>query len=81
MKIVPEKVFVQPNLETAELVVVMDGFRLTLSRSESETLRDGLSLGLKKLDPTSGDSRRPALVGTGEGEGRPEARRMGLTSP
>ena len=53
MKIVPEKVFVHANPETGEMVVVMDGFRLTLSRSEGELLRDGLDQGLKQLPALS----------------------------
>jgi len=81
MKIVPEKVFVQPNAETSELLVVMDGFRLTLSKSEGEALRDGLSLGIKKLDGVSVDLRRPALIGADDDEARMEPRKLGSSSP
>jgi hypothetical protein len=80
MQVVPEKVFVQSNPEAAELVVIMDGFRLTLSRHEGEALRDGLTLGLKKLELASGESRRPALIG-GEDSTRLESRRIGSASP
>lgn len=80
MKVVPEKVFVQPNAEAAQLVVVMEGFRLTLSKTESEALRDGLNLGLKQLDLTVGEPRRPALMGGAENEARLEPRRIGSTS-
>jgi hypothetical protein len=81
MKVVPEKVFVQPNTEAAELVVVMDGFRLTLSRNESEALRDGLTSGLKKLELSAGELRRPALIGSVDDDARPEARRIAASLP
>jgi hypothetical protein len=81
MKIVPEKVFVQPNVETAELVVVMEGFRLTLSKSECEALRDGLALGLRKLESGPGEFRRPALIGVSDDETRGEPRKLGSSSP
>ena len=81
MQVIPEKVFVQPNTDAAELVVVMDGFRLTLSRHEGEALRDGLTLGLKKLELAAGESRRPALIGGGEDATRLESRRIGSSSP
>ena len=53
MKILPERVFVLPDLAKHELTVVMDGFRMTLSGDEARALRDGLDQGMKKL----GDSR------------------------
>ncbi|HUJ99617.1 MAG TPA: hypothetical protein VLV85_15310 [Stellaceae bacterium] len=81
MQVIPEKVFVQSNPEAAELVVVMDGFRLTLSRHEGEALRDGLTLGLKKLELASGEPRRPALIGSSEDATRMESRRVGSSSP
>ncbi|MGO8915148.1 MAG: hypothetical protein ACLQJR_04505 [Stellaceae bacterium] len=81
MDVVPEKVFVQPNVEAAQLVVVMEGFRLTLSKRESEALRDGLSQGLKQLDLTPAEPRRPALMGVADNEARLEPRRIGSTSP
>ena len=67
--------------DTDELVVVMDGFRLTLSRHEGEALRDGLTLGLKKLELASGEPRRPALIGSSEDATRMESRRVGSSSP
>lgn len=81
MDVVPEKVFVQPNVEAAQLVVVMEGFRLTLSKRESEALRDGLTQGLKQLDLVPGEPRRPALLGVAEPDARPEPRRIGAASP
>ena len=62
MKIVPEKVFVQPNQEAQQLTVVMEGYRITLSKPEAEALRDGLSNGLKQLELTSSEPRRPPFV-------------------
>lgn len=58
MKIVPEKVFVHANHDTSQLTVVMEGYRLTLSKPECEALRDGLNNGLKQLDLTSPETRR-----------------------
>jgi hypothetical protein len=63
MRIIPEKVFVHADARTGEMVVVMDGFRMTLNRSEGELLRDGLDHGLKQLSAAAEDSRRPALAG------------------
>lgn len=62
MKIVPEKVFVQANPEATNLTIVMEGYRLTLSKSESEALRDGLTAGLRQLDLTCPDARRTPFV-------------------
>jgi hypothetical protein len=62
MKIVPEKVFVQANPEAANLTVVMEGYRLTLSKTESEALRDGLTAGLRQLELTGTDVRRAPFV-------------------
>jgi hypothetical protein len=64
MKIVPEKVFVHANQETAQLTVVMEGYRLTLAKAECEALRDGLSSGLKQLELTSPEPRRTPFVAT-----------------
>jgi hypothetical protein len=75
MKIFPEKVSVLPNVEAAQLTVIMDGFRITLSRAECEILRDGLNQGLKHLDMPP-DGRRPVLVGATGGE-TTESRRIG----
>jgi hypothetical protein len=62
MKVVPEKVFVYANQDTAQLTVVMEGYRLTLSKPEGEALRDGLSNGLKQLELTSAEPRRSPYV-------------------
>lgn len=64
MKIVPEKVFVHANQDSAQLTVVMDGYRLTLSKPECEALRDGLSSGLKQLELMSAEPRRTPFVAT-----------------
>lgn len=79
MKVIPEKVFVQLNAAASELVVIMDGFRLTLSKSESEALRDGLTFGLKRLEG-GGEPRRPTLIGGAEHEPAPESRSMASSS-
>jgi hypothetical protein len=80
MKVVPEKVFVQANAVACELLVVMDGFRLTLSKSESEALRDGLTSGLERLQAAAGEPRRPALTGGTEHEAAREARSVGASA-
>ena len=77
MKIIPERVSVLPNAEAAQLTVIMDGFRMTLTRTECEALRDGLTQGLKHLDLVTPDTRRPVLVGPSSGEVAPDSRRMG----
>lgn len=71
MKIVPEKVFVHANHETAQLTVVTEGYRLTLSKPECEALRDGLTNGLKQLELTSVEARRTPFVAS-----ESEARRL-----
>jgi hypothetical protein len=81
MDVVPEKVFVLPNLEAAQLVVVMEGFRLTLSKRESEALRDALTQGLKQLDLAPGEPRRSGIIGVTENEARLEPRRIASASP
>lgn len=81
MKIIPEKVFVQPNAAACELVVIMDGFRLTLSKSESESLRDGLTFGLKRLEQTAGESRRPTPIGSAEHDAMAEPRSVAASVP
>jgi hypothetical protein len=80
MKVVPEKVFVQANTAASELLVVMDGFRLTLSKSESEALRDGLTYGLNRLEASPGEPRRPTLIAGAEHNGPVEARSLGSSS-
>jgi hypothetical protein len=79
MKVVPEKVFVQPNATASELLVVMDGFRLTLSKSEGEALRDGLTHGLNRLEAGPGEPRRPTLIAKAEHDGA-ETRSVGTSS-
>jgi hypothetical protein len=56
MKIVPEKVSVIANVEAAQLTVIMEGFRMTLSKGECEVLRDGLTQGLRQLDLVQPDA-------------------------
>jgi hypothetical protein len=80
MKVVPEKVFVQPNTAASELLVVMDGFRLTLSKSESEALRDGLTFGLNRLEASPGEPRRPTLIASAEHDTAAEPRALGSSS-
>ena len=75
MRIIPEKVFVHADTKTGEMVVVMDGFRLTLSRSEGELLRDGLDCGLRQLSSPADDTRRPGMTGAVDGE-RSEAKKL-----
>ncbi len=81
MKVVPEKVFVQANTAASELLVVMDGFRLTLSKSESEALRDGLTHGLERLQAVAGEPRRPSLAAGAEREAALEARSVSAPLP
>ena len=75
MKILPEKVFVLADAEKSELMVVMEGFRMTLTGDEAHVLRDGLTQGLTKLIQQSGSRSTPlvALSPTGV----PEAKRTG----
>ena len=77
MKIIPERVSVLPNVEAALLTVIMDGFRITLTKAECEVLRDGLNQGLKQLDLATHDPRRPVPVGPSGSEATPESRRIG----
>lgn len=75
MKILPERVYVQPDAAKQELTVVMDGFRMTLSGDEARALRDGLDQGMKKL----GDSRNVPtadIIGISSGAAQ-DAKRAG----
>jgi hypothetical protein len=49
VKILPEKVFVHSDHAKRELIVVMEGFRITLLAEEAEALRDALICGLKHV--------------------------------
>jgi hypothetical protein len=59
MKILPEKVFVHPDRAKRELIVVMEGFRITVNAEEAEALRDALIYGLKHVStgPTEARAR------------------------
>jgi hypothetical protein len=64
MKVVPEKVFVCANQDSGQLTVIMEGYRLTLTKSECEALAKGLSDGLKQLELTNPEPRRTPFAAT-----------------
>jgi hypothetical protein len=62
MKIVPERVTVLPDLQSGELTVIMEGYRLTFSPEEARVLSYALLQGTKHLHPEA--PRPPAVAHT-----------------
>jgi hypothetical protein len=69
MKIVPERVTVVPDLQTGELTIIMDGFRLTLSAEEARLLSYALVHGTKQLH--SDPARAPSSTAPGAFSAKP----------